>query len=181
EEELTGGAVGPAPQADVIEEVPDGQHGGMNNGVGDALGASLAASPRPLVAVPDEERLDVAAFELAERADVGAVRAEELTEGHQIVDQAVDGLGGQHRRPGFHVSGQRFSDRRTWNGHEAFGDRRAPPAAGRRGVDDVELVEELTSAVEAGQVGPAAPVTDRRRSSQASSEVVEHPTVDRSQ
>ena len=86
------GPVGPSPQGDVIEEVPDGQHGAVHGWGRDTLVAGDPAAPGA-GAVPGQERFDVAAFELGERGEVGELRGEELAEEDEVVDQPV------HRGP----------------------------------------------------------------------------------
>jgi hypothetical protein len=101
--------VGPVPGRDVIEERAHGD-GGVGVHVGpDGSGPVVAASAGPHRG-PGQERFDVAAFEAGDRAELGVVPADELTEDGQAAGELLDGLGPQHRGPHLDVGEQRPAD-----------------------------------------------------------------------
>lgn len=103
------GGIGPVPGGDVIEQVPDGQHGGVHDGRGDRPAGSLAAGPpaAPLpTAVVEQERLNVLTFQEGQAGDVRVLGVEEFGERQQVVDERLDRLRAQHGAAQRHVTHQ---------------------------------------------------------------------------
>lgn len=69
------GGASAQPHGDVLEHVPQGQHGGLGDAVADRDRAGFAAPPGP-VPVEGQEPLDVAAVQLAQADDVLVVGAD---------------------------------------------------------------------------------------------------------
>jgi len=148
------GCLGPPPDGDVLEQVPQTQDSGLSHRDRDRLGSRL--SPAPVAGpVPDQELLDVTAFQTAQCGDFWVVGREELRERQEVVDQGLDRARAQHTRTGLHVTQQDDAD---GLGHrhlrEALLQRPRPRTTPRWLVMDSEFEQELTQARQPGPVGP---------------------------
>ncbi len=111
-------------------------------------------APRP-GGVPGQERLDVAALELAKGPHPGMALAEELPEDGQALHQAGDRGRAQHGTADLHVALHHPVDFGRCDHGQPFGDRGAPPAPLGRDVQDPTFIEDPAQAVQAGVVGLA--------------------------
>ena len=118
------------------------------------LVAGDPTAPRP-GGVPGQERLDVAALELAKGPHPWMALAEELPEDRQALHQAGDRGRTQHRGADLHVAHHHPADFGRCDHGQALGDRGAPPAPLGRNIEDPALVEHPAQAVQAGVVGLA--------------------------
>jgi hypothetical protein len=121
---------------------------------GHRLVAGYPTAPRP-GSVPGQERLEVAALELAKGAHPRMALAQELAEDGQALHQAGDRGRTQHGAADLDVAGHHPADLGCWDHRQTLGDRGAPPAPLGRDVKDPALVEDPAQAVQAGVVGLA--------------------------
>jgi hypothetical protein len=154
EHQLASRPLGPP---EVIEEVTHHKHGGVHHagrhrpgppGPGDP------PTPRP-GRVPGQERLDVAALELAKGTHLGVPLAEELTEDGQALHQAGDRGRAQHGAADLDVAHHHPADLGRGDHGQPFGDRGAPSAPLGWDVQDPTLIENAAQAMQAGVVGLA--------------------------
>ena len=139
------GPVGPSPQGDVVQEVPDGQHGSVHGCGRNPLVAGNPAAPGP-GRIPGQEGFDVVTFKLGERGDGRELRAQERPEGNEVVHQPVHRGPRQHRSPGLHVAGHSAPDIRNRDDREPFLRRAARRAALGRLRELAALEQQLAQA-----------------------------------
>ena len=149
------GLVGPSPQGDVVEEVPDGQHGAVHGRGRDALVAGDPAAPGP-GPVPGKEGFDVVAFELGDRGDGRELLTEERPERDEVVDQPVRRGPRQHRGPGLHITGHGAPDAVSRDDRQAFLGRGTRRAALGRLRELTALEQQLAQAEQ-----PPVPLLER--------------------